>query len=294
MQKNSGCGAVQVTYRSKVDFNVTQTLIRSRSDCFLESKRARERMLKEKELKNRTPWDIKPPDFTLQIYRPKPPKRNTRESMIPGYNEDEWNERAKERTKQRIEFKPSVLPKILQPPVSHKVPFSTHFRIPDSHTAKIKYVREGVHERDPYVTPGPHAFRGDDFRPLENPKKYGLPEFETTYDHDPGNLKFKSRTLNVLYDPYIDQFINFKDGYRRQMITYKEEEPEWDKALILHKGPYNKGRTPGSALMRQIAKQLPWCSPQDKIEQFARPDIFDDKTIDWLEVTAHSKELNRI
>ena len=29
---------------------------------------------------------------------------------------------------------------------------------------------------------------------------YGLPEFETTYDHDPGNLKFKSRTLNVLHD----------------------------------------------------------------------------------------------
>lgn len=166
MQKNSGCETVQVSYRSKVEFNVTKALIRSRSDCFLESKRARERMLKEKEFENRTPWDIKPPDFTLQIYRPKPPKRNTRESMIPGYNEDEWNERAKERNKQRIEFKPISLPKILQPPVSHKVPFSTQFRIPDSHAAKIKYVREGVHKCGPYVTPGPHAFRGDNFRPV--------------------------------------------------------------------------------------------------------------------------------
>jgi len=46
--------------------------------------------------------------------------------------------------------------------------------------------------------------------------------------------------------------------------------------------------------MERIAKQLPWCSEQDKIEQFRRPDIFDNKTVDWLAVTAHSKELNRI
>ena len=71
----------------------------------------------------------------------------------------------------------------------------------------------------------------------------------------------------------------------------------WNCSLFLfHKTlqPYKKGHLPGSALMRQIAKQLPWCSPQDKIEQFSRPDIFDNKTADWLEVTAHSKELNRI
>ena len=35
---------------------------------------------------------------------------------------------------------------------------------------------------------------------MENPKKYGLPEFTTDYEHDPGNLKFHSRNLNVLYD----------------------------------------------------------------------------------------------
>lgn len=46
--------------------------------------------------------------------------------------------------------------------------------------------------------------------------------------------------------------------------------------------------------MDRIAKQLPWASAQDKVEQFKRPDIFDNKTVDWLEVTAHSEELNRI
>ena len=35
---------------------------------------------------------------------------------------------------------------------------------------------------------------------LDNPKKYGLPEFVTSCEHDPGNLKFHSRKLNVLRD----------------------------------------------------------------------------------------------
>ena len=36
---------------------------------------------------------------------------------------------------------------------------------------------------------------------------------------------------------YKDQeFLNSKDGYRKQMITYKEEQPHWESALILHKG----------------------------------------------------------
>ncbi|XP_020615963.1 uncharacterized protein LOC110053977 [Orbicella faveolata] len=295
MQKNSGYDALRFNFRSQGEFNAAQDLLLSRSDCFLKSKRVRDKVRSEEELRKKTPWDISPPDFTLQIYQPKPPKRNSRKAMIPGYNEEEWNKKAKERRKQHIEFKRIQLPKILQPSVSDKAPFSTQFRIPDSHTAKLMYVRNGIHNREPYVTPGPHAFRGDDFRPLENPKKYGLPEFTTNYDHDPGNLKFHSRTLNVLYDPYKDQeFLNSKDGYRKQMITYKEQEPDWDSALILQKGPYKKGRSPKSALMERIAKQLPWYSAQDKIEQFRRPDISDNKTVDWLAVTAHSKEFNMI
>lgn len=46
--------------------------------------------------------------------------------------------------------------------------------------------------------------------------------------------------------------------------------------------------------MDRIAQQLPWCSDRDKLEELRRPDIFDYKTVDWLDVTAHRKELNRI
>ena len=154
------------SFRSQRDFNAAQDLLRSRSECFLESKRARDKLIREEEMKNRTPWDMRPPDFTLQLYQPKPPKRNSRYAMIPGYNEDEWNKKAREKRRQRVQFEPIPLPKILQQPVSDKPPFSTQFRIPDSHQAKIMYVRNGIHRREPYTAPGPHAFRGDDFRPV--------------------------------------------------------------------------------------------------------------------------------
>ena len=166
MQKNIGHDGLRFSFRSQVEFNATQKLLLSRSDCFLDSKRARDKVRTEEELKKKTPWDIGPPDFTLQIYQPKPPKRNSRKAMIPGYNEEEWNKRAKEKRKQRIGFEPIALPKILQPPVFEKAPFTTQFRIPDSHAAKMMYVRNGMHRREPYVTPGPHAFRGNDFRPV--------------------------------------------------------------------------------------------------------------------------------
>ena len=58
--------------------------------------------------------------------------------------------------------------------------------------------------------------------------------------------------------------------------------------------PYKRGRSPKSALMDRIAQQLPWCSDRDNLEELRRPDIFDYKTVDWLDVTAHRKELNRI
>ena len=156
------------SFRTQVEFNASQDLLRSRSECFLESKRARDKMIHDEEMKKRTPWDIRPPDFTLQIYQPKPPKRNSRHAMIPGYNEDEWNKKAKESRRQKLQFEQIPLPKILQPPVSDKPPFNTRFRILDPHGAKLMFVRNGIHKREPYTTPGPHAFRGDDFRPVSD------------------------------------------------------------------------------------------------------------------------------
>ncbi|XP_068670570.1 putative uncharacterized protein C7orf78 [Montipora foliosa] len=284
------------SFRSQIEFSAKQDLLRSRSECSLDSKRARDKRIQEKESKNRTAWDIRPPNFTFQIYQPKPPKRNSRYAMLQGYNEDEWIKKLKEKRRQRVQFEHIPLPKILQPPESNNPPFISQFRVLDPHAAKIVFIKSGILKREPYATPGPHAFRGDDFRPLENPKKYGLPEFITSHEHDPGNLKFHSRNLNVLYDAYKDQeFLNSKDGYRKQMLTYREQDPSWESSLILPKGPYNTGQSPKSGVMDRIIKQIPWCPDDDKMEELRRPDIFDNKTVDWLKVTTYNKaEMNRV
>lgn len=283
-------------FRSQIEFIAAQDLLRSRSECYLESKRTRDRRVLEKELRSRTAWDIAPPDFTLQLYKPKPPKRNSRSAMLPGCNEDEWIKNVREKQRQIVQFEDIPLPKILQGPASDHRPFITRFRVLDSHAAKILFVKNGVHKREPYTTPGPHAFRGDDFRPLENPKKYGLPEFVTSYEHDPGNLKFHSRKLNVLRGSHKDQeLLNSKDGYRKQMITYREQDQSWKPSLFLPKGPYKRGISPKSVLMDRIAKQLPWCPDNNKMEELERPDIFDNQTCDWIKVTAYKKtELNTV
>lgn len=153
-------------FRSQVEFIAAQDLLRSRSECYLESKRARDKRIIEQELKSRTAWDIDPPDFTLQLCKPKPPKRNSRSAMLPGYNEDKWIKIVREKQRHRVQFEHIPLPKILQGPASDHRPFTTQFRVPDSHAAKILFVKNGVHKREPYTTPGPHAFRGDDFRPV--------------------------------------------------------------------------------------------------------------------------------
>ena len=59
--------------------------------------------------------------------------------------------------------------------------------------------------------------------------------------------------------------------------------------------PYKRGISPKSVLMDRIAKQLPWCPDNNKMEELERPDIFDNQTVDWIKVTAHNKaELNTV
>lgn len=163
----SSCSAAlgsPFSFGSQIQFNASEDLIRSRSECFLETKRARDRRRSEELLDVKTVWDVCPPDFRLQLYQPRPPKRNTRESIIPGYDEDQWNKELRERKSDKIAFERIPLPKILQPHALEKPPFATRFRIPDSHAAKLWFVKEGVYHPGAYTTPGPHAFRGDEFR----------------------------------------------------------------------------------------------------------------------------------
>ncbi|KAK3746959.1 hypothetical protein QZH41_002512 [Actinostola sp. cb2023] len=229
--------------------------------------------------------DVQPPDFRLQLYQPKPKKRNAKESMIPNYDEDDWRKKQASKRKDNIKFERIPLPKILQETPSKLGSFVTTFDIPDSYAANLMLVKIGKFHPGPYTNPGPHVFRPDDLAELI--KKYGVPDFETSYTRDPQGLIAKSKGLRVLCESYKDLDSLKTDGYRKQMITYRPTctDPHWDGRLIIPTGAYRKGHS--DALMKRIEKQLPWCPHRDKLEPIIRPDIHDHKTVDWLAVTGH-------
>ena len=158
---------LQFNFRNQANYNAFCDLVRSRSECFLQTKRTQNRHVEEERIRKSTVWDVKPPDFRLQLYQPVTLKRNARESIIPSYNEDEWKKRVAEEKRERIRFEKVPLPKILQPERTKLKPdFVTRLKGFDCYRAKLEFVREGKFPDGPYKTPGPHAFRGDDFRPV--------------------------------------------------------------------------------------------------------------------------------
>ena len=84
--------------------------------------------------------------------------------MIRGYDDEEWERAVRGKNREKIQYERVTLPKILQAAVQEKVPFVTRFRAVDAHASKLSFAKEGVHKPGPYTAPGPHAFRGDDFR----------------------------------------------------------------------------------------------------------------------------------
>lgn len=101
-------------------------------------------------------WSIKPPDFRPQNYLPKPPKRNTRESMQPWKYSNETNFEPKTKNKKKHEVK---MPKVLEPrrPKSRKM--NLKFDILSADDAKKMTVKGGLYPKGKYSNPVPHDFR---------------------------------------------------------------------------------------------------------------------------------------
>eukprot|EP00057_Strongylocentrotus_purpuratus_P006062 XP_011660536.1 PREDICTED: uncharacterized protein LOC763406 [Strongylocentrotus purpuratus] len=171
-------GTVSLIDKSK--FQSGQDLLVTRSDSYLIRPRERPEDI----------WKRPPPDFTLQRYMPKPPKRNTRESMQPW----RWGTLPGEKKiAQTIAEKPTVtLPKILQPPRPKSRKILTRFKIPDSDEARKVAVKQLVHHKEKFENPQPHDFR--QYPPLG---PLGLPEFVTSEERDPYNIKFKTENVDI-------------------------------------------------------------------------------------------------
>ncbi|XP_030846798.1 uncharacterized protein LOC763406 [Strongylocentrotus purpuratus] len=237
-------GTVSLIDKSK--FQSGQDLLVTRSDSYLIRPRERPEDI----------WKRPPPDFTLQRYMPKPPKRNTRESMQPW----RWGTLPGEKKiAQTIAEKPTVtLPKILQPPRPKSRKILTRFKIPDSDEARKVAVKQLVHHKEKFENPQPHDFR--QYPPLG---PLGLPEFVTSEERDPYNIKFKTENVDIVYGlpPQLSDRFN-GDQMGRDVL---KQPPKYEQHL-LH--PTGKWPSPSGEFSRYRARnRSPTTVLMDNVEE---------------------------
>jgi hypothetical protein len=132
-------------FTSKTQYDANESLIQIRSENFS----------KVEPEKDNDIWKRPPPDFRPQIFAPKPPKRNSRESMKP---ENYGTYPGKNKPVKRPER--TVIPHMLRPKKPDEGRMILRYHIDRPFTAKKKFVTEGMYKAGEYMNPKPHDFRG--------------------------------------------------------------------------------------------------------------------------------------
>lgn len=132
-------------FDSKTKYDANESLITIRSDNF-----AKQQPIVDDDI-----WKRPQPDFRPKIFAPKPPKRNTTESMKPW----KYGTIAGQREVYKRDRK-SRVPHILMPKKEEEERFDTLFRLDRPFTAKKKFVSEGMNKPGQYSNPPVHDFRG--------------------------------------------------------------------------------------------------------------------------------------
>lgn len=200
-----------MSFGSTVALDAVQGLEKSRSGAFLESITRRKQRIEAEKVKS--VWDIKPIDFSVKIYQPRPPPRNTRQSMIKGWNG------AKSTTLKFDEDRlvdPSVpqlqLPTLLmEKDIDPRPEFKAKYRPPSSQTSKMIFVRDGKFQPERYVTDSVGYYKRDLFRQVMRYFKYQY--FKT-------NLRWGIRGRK--YFPLFSYFSVFKHNDIFYMANLRE------------------------------------------------------------------------
>lgn len=143
-RSTSAVGTESFGFHAKTKHDASESLIQVRSAKF-----RRKNTVLDEDI-----WKKPPPDFRPQIFAPKPPKRNSRESMKP------WNYGTIPGQREIIKRPDrTVLPYMLQNHQEKEKDFATLFRIERPFTAKKEFVKSGKNEEGQYIMPKPHDYR---------------------------------------------------------------------------------------------------------------------------------------
>ncbi|KAM7382954.1 hypothetical protein PAMP_002647 [Pampus punctatissimus] len=195
-----------VCFEEKIQFSARQDLFFTRSKWFT---------LPKTESRGDV-WSIKPPDFSLKLYRSASVPQKKERTPCP-------NPAVRETKRRTVIFLPNVLHERKDSPK-----FITSYRPPDALESEIMFVKRGKYPSGPFKNHKPH-----NFRPLDE----DLPDIITTYKRDPGNLNLRLKHLDIMHTTRPDSDFRPRDT-ETKMNTYKPAEPRWDARLMLPHQPW--------------------------------------------------------
>ncbi|CAH2282498.1 Hypothetical predicted protein [Pelobates cultripes] len=200
-------------FRRQMEFIANENLANERSESFVKP-----RLVPEHDI-----WRKPPPDFSVKLYTslnlPKKPKE--REKRVKKNIKNKTEIYNQVNTLQSVDRLPRIMDK-------ESSKFLTRFKNIGEFEAKLWYVKCGKYPKEQFKDSKPH-----DFRQYE----VGIPDFVTSYYHDPLNLQFKSQHLSCVYGIQPLQEKIYKSN-NNIFITHRPEDLAWDSALILPKTPW--------------------------------------------------------
>jgi hypothetical protein len=150
----------RLSFKHKFEFNALKEL---------DTERERHLIKKEKLIDYSNVWNIKPVDFSLKIYHPKAPKRNSREAIKPWIydkylrkSESSDNLNLKQTTKSADARMIASFLENNENKIDDKENFETQFRPITPNEDRFQHAKEHGFRAHygQYVNPKPHDFRG--------------------------------------------------------------------------------------------------------------------------------------
>lgn len=185
---------------------------------------------------DRNIWRRKPPDFRLQAFAPRPPKRNSRAANQPWRFSADSDARVTQWRQDKAERVPVPPKGALQTDYEAAMagaeetaqlpPFRARFRAERPYTAKLKAARADQGHRERYSAP-----QETDFRQYPPPQSLGLPEFCTHKEPDPYNLRHLLQNRPLVTGP-LHEVVNLREASGTMAGPVRQPE-KWEQRLHL-------------------------------------------------------------
>ncbi|GFN82482.1 craniofacial development protein 2-like protein [Plakobranchus ocellatus] len=235
----SSLGIVQFGFHAKTSYDADEALLQTRSENF--------KVLPGE--KDRDIWKRPPPDFRYVVYDPRPPKRNTVDSVQP------WNFGTIPGQREIVKKikDEGKLPRLFEQR-QREPEIITRFHIDRPFTAKKKFVREGMNPAGSYENPKLHDYR------QVSAKLLLLQEFLLGFHGLPSDPPERDLAAGRQMAPAMSA----KKKWDSQLILDKTKWPQKNEAFTRYR---LRHRQPYSAFMERVERDLSYKWSREQMDK---------------------------